>query len=379
MNRRRWAIGVGIVVVLFAAVVATSILLPTSADRLPWSVTNPRPNGVMALAQVLGSQGVQVRQVTSLDEAAHAPAGSTLAIAITEELSEAAVSRLQASGADLVIFYAATGPIASVAELSDGKIGTTYWWREKKDPPVGCPDEDARAAGRISPSNLGLYAIGSEVRPCFLDSSGYGLYATVDAPNHRVAVIAGSSWLRNDTITDDGNAALALRVLGRHAQLTWYLPGADALTQTGTTTQIDPYSLLPGWFWPAGALFLVALAAAAIWRGRRFGPLVAEQLPVAMPASEVSSGLGRLYRQAQARGHAAAALRAASLHRLGARLGLPSVASSELVVERLARASGEPSPLIRTLYYGPSPETDSDLVALATQLTDLEAKVTSHE
>jgi len=379
MSRRRWAIGIGIVLAMFAAVVTTSILLPTSADRLPWSVTNPRPNGVMALAQVLGSQGVQVRQVTSLDAAVQAPAGSTLAVTINDELTEAAVSRLQAARADLVIFYAAKAPVDSVAELSDGKIGTTYWWREKNEPPLGCTDEDARAAGRISASNLGLYAIGNNVRPCFLDASGNGLYATVDAPGHRIAVIAGSSWIRNDTITDYGNAALALRVLGRHAQLTWYLPGADALVQNGADKQIDPYSLLPGWFWPTGALLVVTLAAAALWRGRRFGPLVAERLPVAMPASEVSSGLARLYRQAAARGHAAAALRAASLHRLGARLGLPTAAAADLVVERLARASGEAPALIRTLYYGPPPDTDSDLVALGAQLTDLEAKVTSHE
>ncbi|PFG17664.1 hypothetical protein ATK74_2237 [Propionicimonas paludicola] len=378
MTGRRWLIVFGVALALFAGLIAISVMLPPNPDRLPNSISNPGPNGDMALAQVLGSQGVQVHQVTSLDEAAQAAAGSTLAITLTQELSEQALSRLRTVDADLVIIYAAEDPIEAVAELSDGKIGTTYWWSED-EPRAGCTDPDALAAKQITTSDQGLYAIGQQVSLCFLDEVGNGLYAQVDVPGHRVTVIAGTRWLRNDTITQVGNAALALRALGRHSQLTWYLPGPEVLLTDTAGDELDPSALLPPWFGPVSALFGLALAAAAAWRGRRFGPLVAERLPVAMPASEVSSGLGRLYRQAGARSHSTAALRAASLHRLGARLGLPPAASAELVIERLSRASGEDPQLIRTLYYGTFPHTDSELVALATQLSDLEAKVTSHE
>lgn len=379
MRRRHWLIGIGVAVALFAAVIALSALLPTDPSRQPDSVTNPRPDGTMALAQVLQSQGVQVRQVTSLDEAAQAPARSTLLINISAELSDAAISRLRATPADLVLLYTSMDPIDSIAELTDGKVGTTYWWRDGDEAPIGCTDQDARTARQISTAESGLYAIGQQVQLCFLDEDGNGLYTAVEAPGHKVTVVAGSEWLHNDTITTFGNAALALRVLGRHPQLTWYLPSADAFSDDSGDARIDACDLLPPWFGPVSALLGLALVAAAGWRGRRFGPLVAERLPVAAPASEVASGLARLYRQGGAHAHAAAALRAASLHRLGVRFGLPTTATPDLVVERLARAGGVDPQQLRTLYYGPAPDTDSDLVALATQLSDLEAKVTSHE
>ena len=60
----------------------------------------------------------------------------------------------------------------------------------------------------------------------------------------------------------------------------------------------------------------------ALWRGRRIGPLVAEELPVVVRASETVEGRGRLYRSRRARDRAAQALRTATLQRMLPRLGL---------------------------------------------------------
>lgn len=379
-RRRAWLLGGGLTLALFAALVVATILLPANPDRMPWSVTNPRPNGMMAVAQVLGSQGVQVHQVTTLSQASQAPAQSTLAVVVTEELSDAAIERLRSTAADLVILYSGQTELDTIGALTNDQVSAEYWFTSVKNPPPGCGDPDALAAKEISSTEWGMYInVLESVKACFLDEVGTALYADGHDRDHRFTVVAGSTWLRNDTITQFGNAALALRVLGRHQHLTWYLPGTDALPQVRTDNGVDASALLPPWAGPAGAVLVLALAGAALWRGRRFGPLVAERLPVAMPASEVSSGLARLYRQAGARGHSAAALRAASLHRMGARLGLPPSAAPDLVIERLARASGQDPQEIRFLYYGRFPHTDSELVALATQLSDLEAKVTSHE
>ncbi len=64
---------------------------------------------------------------------------------------------------------------------------------------------------------------------CFPGEDGTALFAQTQTDRHRLTVIAGDRWLRNDTITENGNAALALRVFGRNQNLVWYLPGADAL------------------------------------------------------------------------------------------------------------------------------------------------------
>ncbi len=381
---KRWAIAAAVLTGLFAALVAAAALLPESPDRLAGSITDPRPQGVRALGQVLGADGVDVAQVTTLDDAtARATAGSTLAVYLSEDLSDAAVARLNDVPADVVVVYTALSDLTTLDALTDRRIVPDYWWTDAETASADCTDPDAAAAGTLTPSRVwGVRARTTLATICF--PAGYGnsgLYADTRLPGHRVTVVAGDRWLRNDTITENGDAALALRVFGRHAKLTWYLPGVDATappTQAGEG-EIDMWSLLPPWSRAVLAVLLVAGAAAALWRGRRFGPLVSEKLPVEAPASEVSSGLARLYRQAGARGHAAAGLRATTLHRVAPRLGLPASASPDVVVERLARATGDPPGRLRELCYGPPPPTDTDLVALATALTDLERKLTSRE
>ena len=55
----------------------------------PLAVDNPLDGGVRALAQVLGHQGVQVREMRSLaDAVASAQAGTTLAVVGTFELDQ---------------------------------------------------------------------------------------------------------------------------------------------------------------------------------------------------------------------------------------------------------------------------------------------------
>ncbi len=101
----------------------------------------------------------------------------------------------------------------------------------------------------------------------------------------------------------------------------------------------------------------VALALAALWRMRRFGPLVFEPLPVVVRASETVEGHGRLYRSRRARDRAAAALRAAALARITARLGLPQTAPPEAVCRELARRTGRGEGRSRPSCSGRFPAT----------------------
>lgn len=378
---KRWLVAGGVLLALFAALVATAALLPESPDRLPGSITNARPQGVRALGQVLAANGVDVAQVTTLDEATAATEGSTLAVYLDKELSTSALTRLRDVPADLVVVYAGGGAGSAILTLTAGLMEDDYWWSETDLAAAACADPDASAAATVSAADLGIVSRSAGVVTCFGDETGAALYGDARTTRHRVTVVAGTRWLRNDSITDNGNAALALRVLGRHPRLVWYLPGPDALPspESASPGGIDVFVLLPPWARTAGAVLLVAGAAAALWRGRRFGALVPEALPVEVPASEAASGLARLYRQAGARGHAAAGLRAATVHRVAARLGLPASASPELVAERLGAAAGTPPALVYELCYGPPPATDAALVELATALTDLERKLTSRD
>lgn len=121
--------------------------------------------------------------------------------------------------------------------------------------------------------------------------------------------------LYNDRLDDEGNASLALQLLGSRPHLVWYLPSLsdDSATDAGDRSFFD---LIPrGWLW-ATLQLLLAAALAALWRARRFGPLVPEKLPVAIRASETTEGRARLYRRTDARDRAAAALRSTTRTRL---------------------------------------------------------------
>lgn len=366
-----------IALALFAGIVVLGVMLPTSPDRLPYSATNPRPNGTRALAQVLGANGVTVTQVTTLAAATAAPAGSTLVVVLTDDLSDSATAALMHVPADLVVVYPGVAESFTVADLAAHRVMTADRWASSDA--AGCSDPDAQAAGSITDdSNWALESPSSRVTTCFVNDDRTALYADLTTDTHRVTILTGRTWLQNGTITEQGNAALALRAFGRHPQLTWYLPGEDVKDAGDTDEQgFDLFDLLPPWSRPVFAVLLVAGAAAALWRGRRFGALVKEPMPVEVPASEASSGLAGLYRQAGARGHAAAALRAAAIMRVSARLGLSASASPQTVVERIAQASGADPGALNALLYGTPPATDQELADLAHTLTDLERKLSS--
>ena len=162
--------------------------------------------------------------------------------------------------------------------------------------------------------------------------------------------------------------------LGAHDRLVWLVPDPfdTSLADDGSTT---PGLSLPPWFGVVALQALVVLLVVVLWRGRRLGPLVTEDLPVIVRAAETTRGRGRLYRRAGARGHAAAGLRASAADRLAHRLGLPRSADAPTVVDAVARATGRPGDQVAQLLYGPPPADDAALLELARHLDRIESEV----
>ena len=92
--------------------------------------------------------------------------------------------------------------------------------------------------------------------------------------------------------------------------------------------------------WIVVQLCLVVLLL-ALWKGRRLGPLVAEQLPVVVRASETVEGRGRLYRSRRAGDRAADALRTATLQRMMPRLGLGPTPTTRRSSQAVASVAAE--------------------------------------
>lgn len=361
--------------ILLAGAVLVSLTTQTSAVR--FAPDNPSSDGGMALAQVLGDQGVEVVYTTSVAQAIGASGpGTTLLVANDYGMAEDVARSLLDTGSAVVLIAPGADLLAAatsqVTHAGTASTGATT---------AQCDDPDAVAAEEITSVGSGfrLTADAGSAVLCFLQPTASGdpvghyaafpLDGAADGPLARA--LDDATVLTNGSITEAGNAALGLRMLGQTDRLVWLLP-EQPLVGEPAPGLID---MMPPWAGPVGVQLLLLALVTALWRGRRLGPLVTEDLPVVVQASETTRGRGRLYRRSRAHGHAGAALRARSADRMAQRLGVPRSAGADAVVDAVARASGRPAQQVGALLYGPPPSGDVELTRLATDLDQLESEV----
>jgi hypothetical protein len=371
MRRVSTWVTIGIALLLIGGVGAVIAAGSQWADRDALDPESPGPNGTRALAQILAQNGVEVRVVRSHGDvtAALSRGDATLVLPDTPALSDEGWSDITGAAADVVLIDPRTRtlrlavPGASIS--ATGAPGTV-------DP--GCELAEAVRSGPTSPSTLFEPATPSEsgtagVTTCYREGDSAGLLVTDDG-GRRTAVIDGTALFTNEHLAEDGNAALGVNLMGRHPLLVWYQPGPGDtdLPQTDPTLG----ELTPPWVSPVIVLLLVAGVAAGFWRGRRFGPLVAERLPVTVRASETTEGRARLYAQSRDALHAADQLRLGALDRLARTLGLGPAASAADIADAAAARGGVDRGEARRILIDDIPATDADLVNLHQRLRQLE-------
>jgi hypothetical protein len=187
--------------------------------------------------------------------------------------------------------------------------------------------------------------------------------------------LGAEDLITNEHVLRADNAAVALRLLGAHDRLVWYVPDPADVVGDGVSVS----SLLPRWLKPGLLLLAAAVLALLLWRGRRLGRLAVEPLPVTVTAIETTQSRGRLYRRAGDRAHAAAALRQAARRRLADGLGLPRGAADDVpaLVRDLAPHTDLDEHRLTALLGtdSPAPGSDHDLIRLADDLADLTREV----
>jgi hypothetical protein len=369
-GRRRWRwVAAGVVLALLVALAAALPEPPRST--VPLAPDNPDDAGARALAMILERQGVEIEYVRRTSAAvAQARRGGTLLVTGSTLLLPEQEDALAATEYDLVLLDPGSGLLGAVTDAAEPASSAG----PVTDRVPACDDPDAVAAGSLRTGAAGYLALSDEATVCFPgDEPGTGALLVVDG-ERRVTALAEPSVLTNARLAEDGNAALALRLLGRQDRLVWYVPSFDDI---GSVEASGPGlgDLLPPWTGPVAMQALVVALLAALWRGRRLGRLVAEPLPVTVQAAEATRGRGRLYRRSPAYGHAAASLRAGTASRAAARLGLPRSAGAVAVIEALAHATGRTTDDVAALLYGPPPTDDAGLTELARRLDDLESEV----
>ena len=363
-----WVVA-AIAVVLLAF--GTLALVGTAGDQPRLSATSAAPDGGMAVAEVLREQGVTVTATDSFDETVDALDDSGDATLLVYDdgdyLDDDRLARLLDLDAELIVLE------PGFAMLDEVAAGVR---------PAGIPDDDpleaacslpaAITAVEVSPGGTS-YRVddGVSAELCLAsDSSGaddaYSL-VQVETGGSTVTVIGATDALTNGVVLEAGNAAFALTLLGERESLVWYLPSVLDTLDDGDTS-----ALTPGWVTPVAVLVVLVFIAAAVWRGRRFGPLVVENLPVVVRASETMEGRARLYQRSSARLRALDALRLGTITRLARTCGLASSATVDEVVSAVAAAVRADRRGIRSLLVDADPRSDAELVQLSDRLRELE-------
>lgn len=356
---RRWRFGLAVV----AALLVTAVIVGLVSSQGRRGYLDPEgvdASGAGALAAVLRDQGVDVSEVRRTDDAvAAAQPGTTLLVTVPDLLRPPQVERVLASGADVVL----VAPGQVVAEFSPSVTPSEGEPRAVRE--AAC---ELDVAARAGPARIGGGYTGGAEASCY---GGALVVDRVDG-DQRLVALGSADPLTNRYLDDDGNAALAMGLLGRHPELIWYRPVPEELAGAGNTPLTE---LLPGWVVPAAWQLAIAAVFVAWWRGRRLGRVVPEPLPVVVRAAEATEGRARLYRRGRARAHAADTLREAAGERLRHRLGLPPDASPGTLAEAVSGRTGRPVGAVADLLAGREPPDDAGLVRLADELDALEQEV----
>jgi Domain of unknown function (DUF4350) len=360
----RWVL-LALVAIAAVAGVTTYLTAPRPGGRMDAESTSP--DGAHALVTLLRDHGVDVVVANTVADVERAAGpDSLLLVAETYYLvDDELIARLADVPGDRLLVE----PVSTTRKALAQQIRMSHAATIGGKPDCDLPE--ATRAGDVQFNVSDTYEAVDDfpVTRCY-----DGAVVRYQAAGRTVTAVGSADFMTNAGLLKQGNAALAMNLAGSRPRLVWYAPQR---VEGERTTSSDISDLIPSAVgWVVVQLCVVVLLA-ALWRGRRLGPLVAEKLPVVVRASETVEGRGRLYRSRRARDRAADALRTAALQRMLPRLGVPVNAAPPAVVASIADRCDKRPEALQHLLFGPPPSSDDELVYLAHELDDIERQVTS--
>lgn len=372
---------------LTALAVLTTILFVLALVGLLSSASRSRTNdpgshnkvGAAAVAALIGRQGVDVSTSSDVSEStAQIRDRTTLVVsnpdAVTASQWRAVLAR---SPDDVVVLSGGSSTLTALG--APVTVGPSPQVPRELAP--GCSDPDANRAGSVvvsltSPDLTAdlapRYVAGSsDLVTCYADPSANGAAGYLAYVQGGTTVHLFAGGLQNGSLEQAGNASFSMALLGQHPRLVW-LTARSVAAQAPDAPRANPVLVLPrGWGW-AGVMSAFTLVVVAGWRGRRFGPILEENLPVRVRACETVEGHGRLYFRNDARGRAADILRSAARNRLQAQFGQSDPGA---LVSLISDRVGASDQRVSNLLFGPPPGTDAELIGLQQALQLLEKEV----
>jgi hypothetical protein len=348
---------------------AMVIMIATSAQTSgQFSPNSTEPTGARALAALLKNHNVDVHDIDSLNDVKQSGDGKTLLIGPGGSLERSDWQRIADARWTHLVLVRPSGQALDVLAPGVRSTGDVLALRSRE---ANCDLPAAVKAGTATVSGY-TYSAPENAIGCYGDGINNTVVRLV-LDGRTVDVIGTPTSFTNSRLADDGNAALALNLIGTHQDLTWYLPKWETSSR-GPVDDDAPPLIPPDVRYIAWALAFAVLVV-ALWRGRRLGPVVAERLPVIVHAAETTEGRARLYRRSRARDRAASALRESALGKLHKAHGIPRRAEPSAVVATVAARTGRDPAMLYELLYGLPPQSDAALMSLSFELDVLTQEV----
>ncbi|WP_424467374.1 DUF4350 domain-containing protein [Pseudoclavibacter helvolus] len=368
------------------AIAVTSALIAgglASANAPYLGVDSARPNGAKAIFTVLGEQGIATSTASSEVEARErlqeASGETTLVVHDRDGIAiDDLATQIAELDADRVVLIA---PSRGLLEAFGGSIvvgGVGAIGEDSDTVTAGarCGAPLGELAPQISQRGARLYQLDDEATgsACYPESDRFAYVQTTLPSGQQVSALGATDNLSNGDVLSAANAAMGLTVLGQTESLVWYVPGvADAEAVFGVEPTLD--SFVPPWLTPAILMTLATLLGVMVWRGRRFGPLVEERLPVVVEAAETMHGRGRLYAQQRARLRALDNLRIGTTTRLAKSLGLARTSDVQEIITSSAALLGARRASVAWTLLDAVPGSEPELLDLSQALLTLEREV----
>ncbi|MFT4200339.1 DUF4350 domain-containing protein [Gordonia sp. (in: high G+C Gram-positive bacteria)] len=395
-SKRTVAIVVGLVLLVIGLVVALAIAVIVGGGKVGPQDKNFRPgdpanygvDGGAALAETLKTHGVKVtvartqRQVRDFSDAS----SNTVVVVSGAGEASKATSRIllaKSRGAKRIVLLGPTNTMLPAWGV-DADVSNIY---ATTAGPAGCNVAGIHPEDSAGYTDYAIRVLNAGAVGCFRTagsspgvpgspSAVVVLPATGSRPE---IVIMPQLWFTNNEILNADHAGIGVRVLGAGSAVNWFAPDQndknndDDAPKPKADPKLKPD--VPPWVWPMIWLGFFVMVAVGIWRGRRFGQLVAEPLPAVVKAAETTEARGRLYQSSGDAARAAAQLREHALRTIPRRLGVSRHAPIDDIVAAVSRATGRAPGEIHALLVGPLPTGDAGLVQFAANLSTLEEEV----
>jgi hypothetical protein len=369
---------------------------PDLGDAGTLSPVGTGRHGSSQLARRLADQGVSVVRVTSSDAAVSAVRDdSTIFVPALDLLDYRFMSRLDLTPGRHRIVLVRPRVIGSSAAEQSVWVAHSRWATGLANP--GCQAPYAAGPATVKRDRYAWSPVRLPVAPTVCYG---GSVLSVDDGQGEIILVGATEPFRNDRLAEDANAALATGLLAGHSRLIWVdvhrreaRPGAQFNApglpeyRRGDRSRGGGgdsfFSYFPPQLWAALLLLLVGATLLGVAQARRLGPPVAEPLPVLVPAAETVAGRGRLYHRIKARQASLDTLRAAAVTRLARaldplaraperQLDTDGPARDEFLI-KVAGWAEVPPQTVRTVLFGPAPDSDEELLVSAAELDRLVA------